>query len=200
MTDPPLPERDRPPLPPDEGQGKGRSLNRLDASRPEGGHLHPLPEEEGQGEGESRAPNQRRAPSGPPDLILHGPHGFGATVGGEALVSSQGFSARYDLDRERGVFSRPAHDLHGQSLVGRVLVFPTAKGGVASSWMLREMASRQVAPLALIFTRTNPVMVQGAVLAGIPILHRLTPDPAVTIRSGDWVEVDPAAGEVRLWR
>ena len=51
-----------------------------------------------------------------------------------------------------------------------------------------------------IFTRTNPVMVQGAVLAGIPILHRLTPDPAVTIRSGDWVEVDPAAGEVRLWR
>ena len=29
---------------------------------------------------------------------------------------------------------------------------------------------------------------------------QLTPDPAVTIRSGDWVEVDPAAGEVRLWR
>jgi predicted aconitase with swiveling domain len=121
-------------------------------------------------------------------------------VAGRALVSAHGFSARYDVDRDRGVFSREGHDLHGQSLVGKVLVFPTAKGGVATAWMLRDMVSRAVAPLALVFDRTNPVMVQGAVLAGIPVLHRLQPDPAATVRTGDWLEVDPAAGQLRVWR
>ena len=56
-----------------------------------------------------------------------------------ALVARDGFSARYDLDRMAGIFSRPAHKLAGQSYVGRVLVLDTAKGGVASAWMLHEM-------------------------------------------------------------
>ena len=71
-------------------------------------------------------------PEREPDLVLKGPAGVGPKVAGEALVSQHGFSARYDLDRERGLFSREAHDLHGQSLVDRVVVFPTAKGGIAS--------------------------------------------------------------------
>ena len=71
-------------------------------------------------------------------------HAMGRTVRGEALVANDGFSARYDLDRNAGVFSRPAHKLAGQSYVGRVLVLDTAKGGVASAWMLHEMASRGV--------------------------------------------------------
>ena len=41
-----------------------------------------------------------------------------------------------------GIFSRPAHKLAGQSYVGSILVLDTAKGGVASAWMLREMAER----------------------------------------------------------
>ncbi|MBM4436764.1 MAG: DUF126 domain-containing protein [Actinobacteria bacterium] len=137
---------------------------------------------------------------GAPALVRCGPRGYGPTVAGPALVSAQGFSARYDVDRDRGVFSRAAHDLFGRSLAGQVLVFPTAKGGVATAWMLRDLRSRGLAPLALVFDRTNPVMVQGAVLAGLPIVHRLTPAPSTAIHTGDWVEVDPTAGEVRVWR
>ena len=44
---------------------------------------------------------------------------------------NDGFSARYDLDRIAGIFSRPAHKLAGQSYVGKILVLDTAKGGVA---------------------------------------------------------------------
>lgn len=138
--------------------------------------------------------------SGPPHLVLQGQPGVGPTVQGEALVSRHGFSARYDVDRDRGVFSRPAHDLHGHSLVGKILVCTTAKGGIATSWMLLDMVTRGTAPLALIFQHTNPVMVQGAVLAGVAVLHRLAPDPVVTLRTGDWVRVDPAAGTVSVWR
>ena len=138
--------------------------------------------------------------SGPPDLVLRGRPGVGPPVTGVALVSGSGFSARYDLDRERGIFSRPAHDLYGQSYLDRVLVFPTAKGGIATSWMLAEMVSRKMAPLGLLFTSTNPVMVQGAALADLPLMAGLEPDPATAIASGDRVALDPAAGVVRVWR
>ena len=136
----------------------------------------------------------------PPDLVLTGRPGVGPPVSGIALVAQSGFSARYDLDRENGVFSRPAHDLYGQSYLGRVLVFPTAKGGIATSWMLAEMASRDMAPLGLLFSSTNPVMVQGAALADLPLMAGLDPDPVTAIASGDRVELDPAAGRVRVWR
>ncbi len=132
-------------------------------------------------------------------LILRGRPGFSPRVEGEVLVSRHGFSARYDLDRGTGIFSREAHDLYGQSLVGKVGVFTTAKGGVATAWALLDMKARGVAPKALLFGTTNPIMVQGAVLAGIPILHRLTPDPTRTLRTGDRVRVDPARGRVTVF-
>lgn len=150
-------------------------------------------------------PTKPRAKGGirrPPrrTVILRGKPGFGPPVEGEVLVSRHGFSARYDLDRDTGVFSREAHDLYGQSLVDKVGVFTTAKGGVATAWALLDMQARGVAPKALIFDVTNPIMVQGAVLAGIPILHRLTPDPTRTLRTGDRVRLDPARGRVTLLR
>ena len=135
-----------------------------------------------------------------PDLVLSTTPGVGPRVRGQALVSRHGFSARYDVDRDRGVFSREAHDLYGESLVGKVLVCDTAKGGIATSWMLLDMVSRGVAPLAILFRTTNPVMVQGAVLAGVAMLHRLTPDPITSVHTGDEVEVDPSTGLVRVWR
>ena len=71
---------------------------------------------------------------------------MGRIVRGPALVAPDGFSARYDLDRVAGVFSRPSHKLAGQSYVGKILILETAKGGVASAWMLHEMTSRGVDP------------------------------------------------------
>ena len=135
-----------------------------------------------------------------PDLVLRGRPGVGLAVEGEALVSGHGFSARYDLNRKSGVFSRESHDLFGQSVVGKVLVHPTAKGGVATAWALLEMRERGTAPLGLLFSTTNPIMVQGAVLAGLPLLHRLEPDAASSIRTGDWLRVDPPSGRVEIWR
>ena len=88
-------------------------------------------------------------------------HAIGAAVRGIALVAHDGFSARYDLDRIGGTFSRPAHKLAGQSYVGRILVLDTAKGGVASAWMLREMASRGIVPLAIVFSAIGFNAVNG---------------------------------------
>lgn len=131
---------------------------------------------------------------------LLGPAAFGEAVEGEAIVSAHGFNARYDMDREHGVFSRPEHDLYGRSFTGKVFVFTTPKGGIATSWALLDLRERGLAPLALVCRRLNPVVAQGAVLAGLPVLDRLDPDPVTTLRNGDWVRVDPARGRIDVLR
>ena len=130
------------------------------------------------------------------DRVIKGHVGIGSKVSGIALVAKDDFSARYDLDRIKGVFSRPSHALCGESYVGRVLVLNTAKGGVATSWMLREMRSRDMAPAALLLNLTNPIMAQGAAFAELPFMDRFEVDITDAIQSGDRVTVDPERGEV----
>jgi predicted aconitase with swiveling domain len=117
-------------------------------------------------------------------------HAIGNPVIGEALVADDGFSARYDLDRIAGVFSRPAHKLAGQSYVGKILVLHTAKGGVASAWMLHEMASRGVIPLALVFNSVNPILAQGAAFGDVAMLAGFEVDITARVPHGARVEID----------
>lgn len=125
-------------------------------------------------------------------------HAMGAKVSGEALVAKDGFSARYDLNRIDGVFSRPAHKLAGQSYVGKILVLDTAKGGVASAWMLHEMQSRDKAPLAIVFNTVNPILAQGAALGEITMLAGFDEDITAAITHGAQVEIDPERKTVRV--
>ena len=125
--------------------------------------------------------------------------GIGSRVRGEALVANDNFSARYDLDRLRGIFSRPDHALAGQSYVDRILVVNTAKGGVASAWMLYEMVSRGMAPKALLFNAANTILAQGAALADMALCDRFEAGDVTTlIETGDTLLVDPERGEVTI--
>ena len=132
-------------------------------------------------------------------IVLRCHKGIGPAVTGTALVADDNFSARYDLDRVKGVFSRPAHKLCGQSYVGRILVLVTAKGGVASAWMLREMAERGMGPKAILFDRTNTILAQGAAFAGLPMVDRFEAGPPTTlIRTGDELSIEPGEGRVTV--
>jgi predicted aconitase with swiveling domain len=126
------------------------------------------------------------------EAIFYAAAGMGRKVTGQALVAKDGFSARYDLDRLRGVFARPEHKLAGESYVGRVLVLDAAKGGVATAWMLHEMTARGIVPAALVLNAINPIMVQGAALAGFTMISGFDCDITQAIRNGALVEVDPA--------
>lgn len=129
--------------------------------------------------------------------ILTGHVGIGPAVTGPALVAADNFSARYDLDRIEGVFSRPAHKLYGESYLDRVLVLNVAKGGVATAWMLYDMAARGKAPLALLLNWANPIMAQGAAHADFPMIDRFV-DGDITglIETGEMVTVEPENGRV----
>jgi predicted aconitase with swiveling domain len=123
--------------------------------------------------------------------VFRAQHAMGRTVRGFALVAQDGFSARYDLDRIAGIFFRPSHKLAGQSYVGKILVLDTAKGGVASAWMLHEMQSRGIVPRALVFNSVNPILVQGAALGDVPMLAGFDEDITAAIPNDAELEINP---------
>jgi uncharacterized protein len=123
---------------------------------------------------------------------------FGETVEGEAIVMREGFSPRYDLDRTTGIISRIGHSAEGLSIKDRILVIPTAKGGVAGGWAFYDMLRQGFGPKALVFGKLNPVMVQGAVLARMTISEGWSEDPLQTVKTGDRVRVDPRGRTLSL--
>ena len=123
--------------------------------------------------------------------------GWGPTVEGEALVMQEGFSPRYDLDRWTGVISRIGHSAEGQSIKDRILVIPTAKGGVAAGWAFFDLLHKAIAPRGLVFGKLNPVMVQGAVLARMPIVEGWSP-AMNDLRSGDLLRLVPASKRIEV--
>ncbi|MCB2054262.1 MAG: DUF126 domain-containing protein [Geminicoccaceae bacterium] len=116
----------------------------------------------------------------------------------QALVAADGFSARYDLDRVKGVFARPAHKLYGRAYVGRILVLDQAKGGVATAWMFHEMQARGMAPAALLLNHANPVMAQGAAFGGVVLMDRFEGDVTALIPDDALLELEPEKGLVHV--
>lgn len=123
---------------------------------------------------------------------------FGEVVEGEALLSNEGFSPRYDLARWSGLISRPGHALEGHNIKDKILITPSAKGGIAAGWAFYDIKHKGIAPKALVFGIINPVMVQGAVFAGITITEGWSRNPHDIFKSGDIVRVDPRCRTIML--
>ena len=126
-------------------------------------------------------------------------NGIGPMVEGTALVANDNFSARYDLDRIKGVFSRPGHVLAGQAYHDKIMVMNTAKGGVATAWMLYEMKARGICPKAILFNRANTILAQGAALADLTMCDRFADgDVTQLIQTGDELRIEPDKGQVTI--
>ncbi|MBW4047703.1 MAG: DUF126 domain-containing protein [Proteobacteria bacterium] len=125
---------------------------------------------------------------------------FGPVVEGEAVISEEGFSPRYDLDRWSGVITKPGHKLEGTNIKDKICFFPTAKGGIAAGWAFFDIKNKGIAPRAFIFGVTNPVMVQGAIFANITITEGWSQHPSQLIHTGDWVRVDPERKIIEVLR
>lgn len=131
-------------------------------------------------------------------MLFKARHAQGDVVEGVCLSASDGFSARYDLDRINGKFSRPSHKLFGESYNNKILVLDTAKGGVASAWMLYEMNMRNLCPSAIIFNTVNPILAQGAAHGGISMLSGFDVDITTKITSGTKLRIDPKNKTVEI--
>ena len=113
---------------------------------------------------------------------------------GRALVSPAPIGFLGGVDPDSGVVGEPNHPLHGQSVAGRVLVFPTGKGSTVGSYTILRLARNRVAPAAMINAESEAIVAVGAIIADIPMVDQVA---IGLIRDGDWVVVDGASVEIR---
>jgi predicted aconitase with swiveling domain len=106
---------------------------------------------------------------------------------GEALVSSASIGFLGGIDPETGIVTEKGHPIAGESVAGRVLVFPTGKGSTVGSYTLYQMARNGVAPAAIVNEAADPVVAVGAIISGIPMVDQVD---ISGIRTGDWVRIE----------
>ena len=129
--------------------------------------------------------------------ILKG-HGVGkGQAEGEALVTRQMISNDY-IGFADGVYSEKDHELDGQKVGGKILVFPAGKGSsvVANSLILAKALGG--APAAMVFERANTIQVQSTLLAQIPAVYSLKESLLEGIKTGQKVKVDADNGTVEI--
>jgi uncharacterized protein len=114
-------------------------------------------------------------------------------VEGEALVTRMGISFYGGVDPETGVVLEKGHELEGQSIRGKVLVFPTGKGSTVGSYTLYRLKAGGCAPAAILNAVCETITAVGCIISEIPCLDLL---PIDQIPNGAWVRV--SGTEVQL--
>jgi hypothetical protein len=119
---------------------------------------------------------------------------------GEALVSHEPVCF-YLTDPKTGIVRERNHELAGKNIANKVLVFPSGKASsVVQIDGLFKLASRNLAPKAMIVKDIETVLIVSAVIAKVPLVDRLEKDPFETIQTGDLVKVDAEKGTVTVTR
>jgi predicted aconitase with swiveling domain len=119
---------------------------------------------------------------------------------GEAIVTTIPFSFLGELDPETGKVPSPSHELFGQSLAGKVFIFPTGKGSSMAPAIAWYAMLAGNAPCAMVCERAEPVVASAAITINIPMLDRLEKNPVEVIKTGDYVRVDAIEGIVEITR
>jgi predicted aconitase with swiveling domain len=104
-----------------------------------------------------------------------------------ALVTSQAISFFGGVDPETGVVVERGHELEGQSIAGKVLVFPTGKGSTVGSYTLYRLKHNGLAPAAILNAACETITAVGCIIAEIPCLDQL---PLEQFHTGDMIQVE----------
>lgn len=114
---------------------------------------------------------------------------------GKALVTSMGISFFGGVDPESGMVVERGHELEGQSIAGKVLVFPTGKGSTVGSYTLYRLKMSGKAPLAIVNAECETITAVGCIMAEIPCVDRI---PLEQLRTGVTLVVDGERGTVAI--
>jgi hypothetical protein len=128
-------------------------------------------------------------------MILQGRKIYQGTAQGEALVTTMGISFFGGVDPDTGIIVERGHQLEGQSISGRVLVFPTGKGSTVGSYTLYRLKRNGVAPLAIVNAQCETITAVGCIIAEIPCVDQI---PIEQLSTGLIVKIDGAQGCVEV--
>jgi uncharacterized protein len=118
---------------------------------------------------------------------------FHGQARGEALVTHMGISFFGGVDPDTGVVVERGHELEGQSISGKVLVFPAGKGSTVGSYTLYRLKHNGKAPAAILNSTCETITAVGCIIAEIPCVDHL---PIDQLKTGDVLRVDGTVGVV----
>lgn len=106
-------------------------------------------------------------------MILSGRTIFPGVANGQALVSKMGISFYGGVDPETGIITEAGHDLQGQSMAGKILIFPSGKGSTVGSYTLYRLKKNGHAPLAVVNAECETIIAVGCIIAEIPCIDQI---------------------------
>lgn len=114
---------------------------------------------------------------------------------GQALVTRMGISFFGGVDPQTGLVVEKGHELEGQSIAGKILVFPTGKGSTVGSYTLYRLKKSGLAPAGILNASCETITAVGCIIAEIPCVDQI---PIDQISTGAWLEVDGDNGCVQV--
>lgn len=112
---------------------------------------------------------------------------------GQALVTHMGISFFGGVDPETGIVVERGHELEGQSVAGKVMLFPSGKGSTVGSYTLYRLAFNGKAPAAVLNLECEPITAIGCIIADIPCVDHL---PIHEFNTGQFLQVDGGSATV----
>ena len=128
-------------------------------------------------------------------MKLQGRKIYPGIIEGEALVTSMGISFFGGVDPDSGVVVEKDHELEGQSIAGKVLVFPTGKGSTVGSYTIYRLKHNGLAPAAVINAECETITAVGCIIAEIPCVDQI---PIQEIKTGAKVLVDGELATIEI--
>jgi len=116
-------------------------------------------------------------------------------VEGEAIVSKEPIGFYGGIDAKTGIVIEKGHELEGQSVKDKILIFPFGKGSTVGSYVVYGLKMNGVGPRAIINKETETIVATGVILAGIPCVDKIDTEK---FKTGDNLSVDADEGTVDL--
>jgi predicted aconitase with swiveling domain len=118
-------------------------------------------------------------------------------VSGPALVCHKAFSFLGDVDMDTGVIIARGHEHEGETIAGKVMIYPETKGSSGGCVVLTVLAKQGKQPAAIVLSKpADPNIVEGAIVTGVALVCEPQEDLLAAVPHGAMVTVDGATGEV----
>jgi len=114
---------------------------------------------------------------------------------GEAIVTEDGISFYGGVDPDTGKVVEAGHELEGQSITGKILVFPTGKGSTVGSYTLYRMKKNNTAPAAIVNKQIDTIIAVGCIISEIPCVDKIDVN---LIKTGQRIVVNGSEGTVEV--
>jgi predicted aconitase with swiveling domain len=132
-------------------------------------------------------------------FILKGRLISGGKAEGEALVTKDPIVFNLGIDAETGTITEQGHELRGQSVTGKILVFPFGKGSTGGAYTVFRMGKKKTGPKAMICQFSEILTTIGSMLGEIPVVDQISGEGLAKISTGDRIVVNADEGKVEIF-